>query len=307
VQVDVLFPRAEAFAVEDALPVFTIATVRPEVFLDEEFAATYLRSGNLYCLSIETAAEEGNGLCVERGVLRMLIDSETYESLGIECKACPGTGMYEASIPVASRDFRSGRASYDRTAWCLKRMSPVRIVACSVSDTGAVRRVAFPPHLTAGLSDAACRAERRTLARDVRVPDLAGAAASGLSEEEADDLHEWLGLAHCGALACAAARPRADDFASALQAPRELPWAPGAVSRARLRGLLPPAAVASRLARARAEVASGACVWAAVAAWAAPRAPQGGRGRSEVTAVIVLPGGARYVALSAPGGSAVRR
>ena len=56
-------------------------------------------------------------------------------------------------------------------------------------------------------------------------------------------------------------------------------------------------------------MASGASAWAAVAVWAAPRAPQGGAGppRGEVAAVVVLPGAARYVALCAPGGGAARR
>ena len=117
-------------------PVFTVATVRPEVFLDEEFVAKYVRPGGLYCLSTGTAVDRHNTLCVAGGVLRLTVDAATYAKLGLDgCRSRvhPDAPFHLISLPIASPAFKQGDAAFERAKWSLARLSPVRLLASRVN------------------------------------------------------------------------------------------------------------------------------------------------------------------------------
>ncbi|KAJ1481110.1 hypothetical protein T484DRAFT_1808607, partial [Baffinella frigidus] len=133
-QVEVLIPgegKGEAGGAEPP-PVFTVATVRPDVFLDEAFAAENVRPGGLYCLSSGPAVDRHNTLCVAGGVLRLTVDAATYAKLGLDgrrSRVHPDSPFHLISLPIASPAFKQGDAAYERAKWCLARLSPVRLLA----------------------------------------------------------------------------------------------------------------------------------------------------------------------------------
>ena len=262
-----------------ACPAFTVATIQPVAVLHERFLRDYIARGSLYVLATGAAAERHNSLCIAGdGILRLVVDAETYRRLGLvgtPSAVHPGGQFFHVQVDLAAPGFRAGDSAYDRAAWCLGRMQPVRVLAShSPSDGSAAAHVRFEPELQTDARAASCRPSSHALASGARVPTLqamsalaAAHEAPALQAEEVTDLLEWLGFVHGDFGDCIAPGAAVDEFATGLKSPQVLACSPGSGRVQQVRGFITAPDVQRLLAAAVDQVRTGQLPWASLVAW----------------------------------------
>ena len=278
-QVQVFSPGSDAPSAL-ACPAFTVATIQPVAMLNERFLRDYVARGSLYVLATGAAADRHNSICIAGdGVLRLVVDAETYRRLGLEgapSAVHPGGQFFHVQIDLTAPGFRAGDSVYDRTAWCLGRMQPVRVLAShSLDDGSEAAHVRFAPELQTDARDARCRPSSHTLAPGVRVPTIqamsalaaAPAEAAALPAEEVTDLLEWLGFVHGNLGDCIAPGAAVDEFATSLKSPQMLACSCGTGHVQQVRGFITAPTVQLLLAAAVDQVRRGQLPWVSLVAW----------------------------------------
>ncbi|KAJ0406840.1 hypothetical protein P43SY_008862 [Pythium insidiosum] len=270
------------------------------LLLSPRFVADYVLSGSVCMIAKNVALDSSNSaMLLPNGELLLLVDSATYERLGlvgqkygqdatpVDCEAAAEHRRRRAQRYVVRIDlaaFADDADSASSSSYVARvrdvvasKLQPVEMLLCALNERGAPRTIVFSDDDSLERKRIEVNGKTERL-QDVFLPALhefyretsRDAMSMEAMRTSLEQVHDWLGIVACRLPDLLRADAAVDDYVSTFTGRPELvqqQQADNELSTVRWRGLFAAGFVQRMLDEARDAVKRGAIPWAALTVW----------------------------------------